>query len=180
MPSLKTITENLARAQKEFLAAADQVSSERWSTSPGEGRWSAAELVCHLIVVERAIIHRADKLLQNPPPKSRPFLKRFHLPMVIVEARLLPRKTPIPLDSSLICEKEKMLAQLRAVRERTLSFMQETKDRNLAKFHMPHPFLGVLNTYEWFQLIASHELRHAKQMKEISLALPKTVATLHK
>jgi len=179
VPSLQAITENLSRAHKQFLRVADSISSEQWNARPGEGRWSAAELVCHLIMVERAIIRNADKLLQRPPT-PRPFLKRFHVPMAIVEARLIPRKTPIPLDPNLLCEKETMLAQLREVRERTFIFIEETSGKNLKKYYMPHPFLGTLNTYEWFQMIASHELRHAKQMKEISLALPKTVATLHK
>jgi len=177
--SLQAITENLSRAQKQFLSVADTIPSEHWNTSPGEGRWSAAELVCHLIMVERAIIKNAEKLLQRPP-RPRPFLKRFHLPMALVESRLIRRKAPIPLDPSLLYEKEKMLAQLREVRERTFIFIEETTGKNLKKYHMPHPFLGTLNTYEWFQMIASHEIRHAKQMKEISLALRKTVATLHK
>jgi len=130
-------------------------------------------------MVERAIIRNADKLLQHPP-KPWSFLKRIHLPLALVESRLIRRKTPIPLDPNLLCEKETMLAQLREVRERTFIFIEETSGKNLKKYYMPHPFLGTLNTYEWFQMIASHELRHAKQMKEISLALPKTVATLHK
>jgi hypothetical protein len=45
---------------------------------------------------------------------------------------------------------------------------------------MPHAFLGTLNAYEWFQMIASHEVRHTKQMKEIAAALPKVVAILQK
>jgi hypothetical protein len=43
---------------------------------------------------------------------------------------------------------------------------------------MPHAFLGTLDAYEWFQMIASHELRHIKQMKEIAESLPKTVTSL--
>jgi hypothetical protein len=39
----------------------------------------------------------------------------------------------------------------------------------------PHPFLGMLNVYEWFEMIAAHQLRHTKQMKEISTRLPKAV-----
>jgi hypothetical protein len=34
--------------------------------------------------------------------------------------------------------------------------------------------------YEWFQLIASHEVRHTKQMKEIYATLQKSVASLQK
>ena len=174
MPSLQTITENLVRAETQFLAAADSVPADQWKTCPVEGRWSAGELVCHLMQVERTIIKNTDKLLQRPP-KPRPFLKRFHMPMAVVEARLFARKTPIPLDPSPVCEKEVMLAQLREVRERTRIFMQETAAKDLRKYHMPHPFLGTFNLYEWFQVIASHQVRHAKQMREIAAALPKTV-----
>jgi uncharacterized damage-inducible protein DinB len=177
--SLKIILENLANAQKELLTAADAVPAEQWKTSPGEGRWSAGEVVGHLITVERAIIHGADELLQKPP-KSRPFFKRFHVPMIVVEARMIRRKTPIPLDAQMIRGKEEMLAELREVRERTLAFIEETKERNLSKYHLPHPFLGTLNAYEWLQLIASHEIRHTKQMKEIAGDLLKVVANSQK
>jgi hypothetical protein len=179
VPILQTITEKLARSQKEFLSAADSVPAEQWKISPDDDRWSAGELVGHLITIERTIIRSADKLLQKPP-KSRSFLRRFHLPMALVESRLIRRKTPIPLDPELVREKEEMLAQFREVRERTLAFMEETRGRDLRKYHMLHPFLGTLNAYEWFQMIASHEVRHTKQMREIARALPKTVTSLQK
>ena len=100
--------------------------------------------------------------------------------MLLVEARLIPRKTPIPLDPALICEKDRMLAQLREVRAGTLVFAEESAGKGLGKYHMPHPFLGTLNMYEWLQMIASHQIRHTKQLEEIAAALPKTVTTLHK
>jgi uncharacterized damage-inducible protein DinB len=177
--ALQAIIENLARAQAEFLSAAEAVPADQWKRNPSEGKWSAGDVVAHLIMVERTILRGTDKLLQKPP-KPRPFFKRFHIPMALVESRLIPRKTPIPLDPSLVGQKEEMLAQLREVRGRTLAFMEETRGRNLTKYHMPHPFLGTLNTYEWFQMIASHEVRHTKQMKEISAALQKSVASLQK
>jgi hypothetical protein len=179
VPALQTIAENLARAQREFLSAADTVLADQWKRNPSEGRWSAGEVVAHLIMVERAILAGTDRLLQKPP-KPRPFLKRFHLPMLLVEARLIPLKTPIPLDPSLVNRKEEMLAHLREVRGRTLAFMEETRGRELSAYHMPHPFLGTFNTYEWFQMIASHEVRHTKQMKEIAAALQKNVTSSQK
>ncbi len=179
MPSLKSITQNLARAEKEFLTAAEAVPANQWKRRPGEECWSAGEVVCHLIMVEQAVIKGADRLLQSPP-KPRPFLKRFHIPMSLVESRVIRRKSPIPLDPGLIGEKEMMLGQLRTVRERTLAFLEETKGKDLSNYHMAHPFLGTLNAYEWFQMIASHEVRHSKQMREIAGALPKSVTTLEK
>ena len=179
MPSRKTIVENLDRAQREFLRAADAVCANQWKARPGEGRWSAGELVGHLITIEGAILRNADRMLQKPP-KSVPFYKRFHVPMAVVESRLIRRKTPIPLDTQIVREREEMLAELREVRERTLAFIEETMEPDLRKYRMPHAFLGTLNAYEWFQMIASHEVRHTKQMKEIANSLPKVVAILQK
>jgi hypothetical protein len=179
MPSLTAIIQNLSRAQSELLLAADAISAQHWKTKPAEGRWSAGELTGHLITVERAIIGGTDKLLRKPP-KAVYFFKRFHLPMAVAESRLIRLKSPLPLDPQIVCEKEKMLAELRQVRERTLAFIAETMGRDLSKYRMKHPFLGSLNTYGWFQLIASHEIRHLKQMREIAEALPKTVTSLQK
>jgi len=179
VPSLATIIENLARAQSELLRAADAVPADQWKAKPAEGRWSAGELIGHLSAIERAILIRADKILQNPP-KSVPFYKRFHVPMIIVEARVIRRKAPAAREPQIVREKEEMLAELRGVRERTLAFIEETKVRDLSKYNMPHPFLGNLNAYDWLQFIASHEIRHMKQMREIAATLPKTVTSLHK
>jgi uncharacterized damage-inducible protein DinB len=179
VPPLNTVVENLDRAQKTFLRTADSVPAYLWRTPPGEGRWSAGELVGHLITVERAILRNMDKVLQKPP-RALPFYKRFHIPMAVVELRLIRRKSPIPIDGQTLREKEGMLAELREVRERTLAFIGETMERDLSKYTMPHAFLGTLNVYGWLQMIASHEVRHTKQMQEIAKALPKVVANLQK
>lgn len=179
MRSLETIHENLAQAQLGFLSAADTVRAEEWVRRPGASQWSAGELVAHLISVERAVLGTADRITQHPP-RPVPFIKRFHLPMVLVESRVIRRRSPIPQDLALLCEKEEMLAELRGVRERTLAFMEETRGRDLSRYRYRHAFLGSLNLYEWFQMIASHEVRHTKQMKEIASGLPKVVASLQK
>jgi uncharacterized damage-inducible protein DinB len=179
VPPLATIIENLARAQSELLRAADAVPADQWKTRPADERWSAGELIAHLSAIERAILGRADKLLQKPP-RSVPFYKRFHVPMMIVEARVIRRKAPAAIEPHSVGEKEEMLAELRGVRERTLAFIEETRGRDLSQYNMPHPFLGNLNAYDWLQFVASHEIRHMKQMREIAGSLPKTVTSLQK
>ena len=179
MPPLPKIIENLARAQSELMRAADAIPAEQWKTRPVEGRWSAGELVVHLSAVERFILSRTDKLLQNPP-KAVPFYRRLHLPMKIVEARVIRRKAPAIVEPQMAGKKEETLAELRGVRERTLAFIEETRGRDLSKYNFRHPFLGNLNAYEWLQFIASHEIRHLKQMREIAASLRKNVTSLQK
>jgi hypothetical protein len=124
-------------------------------------------VIAHLIMVERAVLGSADRVMQDAP-REFPLLKSFHLPLALVEIRLIRRKTPIPLDTELVREKETMLAELRDVRERTLAFVDETRARDLSKYRWRHRFLGTLNTYDWLRMVACHELRHEKQLKEIA------------
>jgi hypothetical protein len=179
MAAVSDIVEKLGSAQAGLLRAADAVSSEQWQTKPSPNVWGAAELTCHLMTIERVVLGGANRCLHNPP-KTFPLLKRLHLPVAISSSRLFRLKTPIPLDPTLIREKEAMLAELRDVRERTLAFIAETSGRDLSVYRWRHPFMGVLNVYEWMEMIAGHEVRHTKQMREIAASLPKVVASLQK
>jgi len=172
--SLSPILERLGAAQTAFFRCADAVPREQWATKPSAQEWSTAEVAAHLVMVERTILSGADCITQNAP-RAVPLLRRLHLPLWLVETRIVRRKTPIPLDPSLVADKEHMLGELRATRERTLAFLEETRNRDLRAFRWPHPFLGMLNFYQWFEMIAAHQLRHTKQVKEISVRLLKVV-----
>ena len=171
---LDSILACLSKAQSGLLSAADSVPAEEWKTRPSEGRWSAAELVAHLMMVERAVIGKADRVAQRPP-KRVSLLKRIHIPMALVESRWIRRKAPVPVEPDMLREKEGMLAELRTVRERSLAFLEEARDRNMGEYCWAHQALGTLNIYEWLQFIASHEIRHTKQMREIAASLPKPI-----
>lgn len=170
MRTIQPIREKLVRAQTAFFRAADRIPVEKWGNCPAPNEWSAAQLVAHLVVVERGVVTRVDQLTQNSP-NPIPFLKRMHLPLWLVEARVIRRKSPVPLDEKLLAEKEAMLAGLRSARERTLAFIAETERRDLSAYCWQHPFLGMLNVYEWMEMIAAHQLRHTKQVREIEAKL---------
>lgn len=172
--NLSPILVKLADAQSAFLRAADSIPAEQWNEKPNANEWSAAELVAHLIMVERSIVTSADRMVQKAP-KPVPFWKRAHLPMWFAEVRLIRLKSPFAVDAALVTTKEEMLAELRQARERTLAFLAETQNRDLSGYGWSHVFLGRLNMYEWFELIAAHQLRHTKQIHEIPERLPKVV-----
>jgi len=178
MPKIEPILQKLDSSRRHLLSAADAVCSEHWQTPPSQGRWCAAQLVAHLALVERFILRKADQLTQGFP-SARPFFARLHVPFAIVERGWFPRKSPARVTPGEIAAgKEDMLADLREARERTLAFLDETKGRDLSGYCWPHPFLGTLSVYDWLRFIASHEIRHTKQMREIAVSLPKSVANL--
>ena len=179
MPNLDSLRAKLFSAQSRFLTAADTIPLDLWQTSPSANAWSAADVVAHLCQIESSIISISDRILRHAP-RPVPFLKRFRLPLFLAEYRVLRFQSPLPVDPSLLAEKDPMLAALCTVRERTLAFLDETKSRNLAPYCFPHPFLGMFNLYGWLELVACHQLRHAKQVHEIATLIPKHVVTSQK
>jgi len=177
--ALEPILDKLTTAQTFFFRAADAVIPEQWNRKPSREEWSAAELVAHLSSVERNIVSTADRVTQKSPRPVSLFM-RIHLPVRLVESRVIRRKSPIAFDEALLADKEDMLADLRGARERSLAFLAETESRDLHAYRWKHPFLGMLNVYEWFEMIAAHQVRHTKQMKEISARLPKAVGISQK
>ncbi len=179
MPNLDAIRSKLLNAQSRFLTSADSVPFLDWQTRPVESRWSAAEITAHLCQVESSIILNAERILKHEP-RHIPFTKRFRLPLFLVEYRVRRLRSPLPVDPTLLAEKDAQLGGLRTVRDRTLAFLDETKSRNLAAYRFPHPFLGMFTIYNWLELIAGHQIRHSKQVHEIATLLPNRVATSRK
>jgi hypothetical protein len=138
----------------------------RWRESPAPDSWSVAEVIAHVASVEERTIFGMKRLLRSAPnPVS--LRKRFHLPLAIATWRGRKVRTPIPLDRNRVCDKQESFAGLVVTRQATLEFIAATRGTDVSLYHYQHPFLGNLNMYEWFRTIGYHELRHAKQIREL-------------
>jgi hypothetical protein len=161
------------------MRQASVINCDQWATKPNPKDWSAAEVAAHLKLVETGIVFKATRVCQKTP-KHFSVWQRLHLPLLLAERRLIRFKAPDLVDPllserSLVDEKEKMLSDLRSAREASLTFLEETKSRDLSDYRWNHPFLGNLSLYGWFELIAAHEVRHTRQMREIGNQLRKVV-----
>jgi hypothetical protein len=164
--NLEPILDLLRTSRRNLVAAANEVPSELWRASPGAGRWSSAEVVAHVTMVEQAIIAGAKKVLQAAP-KPVPLLKRLHAPVALAAWRGTKRRSPVELDQSLVTDRPDALNRLNSARETTVGLIESTRGRDLRVYRFPHPFLGSLNIYDWFRMIAYHDLRHAQQIREV-------------
>jgi hypothetical protein len=166
MRNLTPIVEHLNATRAALLATAGRIPEGRWKESPRPGAWSAGEVVAHLTMVEERVIEGAAKVVRAAPVPV-PLWKRAHLPVPLAEWRGFRVKTPIPLDPTFVAERQSMLARLGQVRERTIGFIETNRGRDLGVYRFPHPFFGSLNVYDWMQMIAYHDARHTKQIREI-------------
>ena len=161
---LDRIRQRLETARRGLLEAVAPVSEEEWKQKPPQGGWSVAEILVHLGQVEMRVMTGAKERLRSEP-QPRSFRERFHLPVWLVEYRVVKRESPIPLDEKLIADKAESLARLSAIRDDTLGVLKENEEKNLSGYHMKHPFLGQLDFHEWMRMLASHEIRHTKQIR---------------
>ena len=166
MANVPSIIDKLNAVRAGLESAAGGVPVELWREPPRPGAWSAAEVIAHLTMVEGKITEGAARLVRSAPAPV-PLWNRLHIPARLAEWRGFRVKTPLPLDPSLLAEKEAMLARLAELRRGTLALLEEHRGRELSAYRWKHPFFGSLNYYSWFRMIAHHEARHTKQLREI-------------
>jgi len=163
----QTVESSLTRVRKQMDGVLAPISDANWARRPQQGGWSVGEVLAHLMQVERAVCDAARKTLAKPPqPLQRKLLR---VPIAVIQFRGIKRESPIPLDAALVQGKAEMLAKFAARRGETLTFLRETLagGRDLAGYHWRHPFFGTLTFAEWCRVLAYHETRHTKQIREI-------------
>jgi hypothetical protein len=166
MTKVAPILALLDRAHQGLVAACAEIPPARWKTPSSGGGWSASEVLAHLTMVETAVWDGAREVLAQKPGRH-PLRKRLHIPPAFSQWRLLKVKTPVPLDSALVLSRDESLQSFAAARDRTLKFIAEAGARDLRPYRRSHPFLGSLDLYDWLRVLAYHEIRHTKQLREI-------------
>ncbi len=160
----------LERKRALLLAEVSRVSAGDFGRRPAEGSWSVAEILVHLVQVESAVLAGANRAVQRGPARVA-WSKHLHVPLRLAAWRVRKVKSPIPLDSRLMGEGEALLARLGASRQQLLRFLEEIEERDFRQYGFEHPFFGYLNLREWFSVVAWHEVRHARQIRETAVSL---------
>jgi hypothetical protein len=156
--------------QRSVLKSAfESVPPELRDRPPGPERWSAANIVEHLAIVEGRIstilaerIQEARRELSAETNMS-PILpsidyKRMYDRSIRVKAP--ETATPTGLDAA------SAWAALENAGLRMRAMLVENDGLALASVTHPHPRFGVLSVYQWVAFLGAHEVRHAEQIRE--------------
>jgi hypothetical protein len=144
------------------------LTPEQLKHRPDASRWTVAENLEHITIVEQSILAGLQRTLQKPPePEKKSAMTdeellehcgRVRQPLVAPE-RLRPTSR-WPLAD--------LLTEFDAARQRTIEFAGVAADtRELRQYFMPHPMFGELDGYQWFILAAGHSERHCHQCAAI-------------
>ena len=164
----------LLDAEREgLLAAVQRVPAELRDRRPAAMRWSIAEVLEHLVTVERGIAKLIATRGRQPSPPGAPAPVPLDAERVAklrnrgerVEApeRVRPTGTVAAADA---------LAALLEARAALRQALLDADPASLERYTHAHAVLGPLCLRDWAQFIAHHEARHTGQVLEIAEALP--------
>ena len=173
-PRLRMALDHVDHSRLELLAALDTVPVEHQAVRPAPDSWSAAEVLEHLARVERGLVKLAEMKLaefraMSPVPAEATELPAFDLAkFTLVEARTTRLDAPERVCPTGTMSAPEGRTAILEVRRAFLEQLSSGDGLPLSQVVHPHPFLGPLDLYEWVYLIGSHEVRHARQLREIA------------
>src|SRR6266481_5025487 len=131
---------------------------------PDASRWSVAENLEHMTIVEQHILVGLTRTLQKAPdPATKPALPDEQL-LANFGRVVQPITAPEPLRPTSRWPLSDLLTEWDAARRRTVDFSPTAADtKELRHYFMPHPLFGELDCYQWFIIAAGHSARHCNQ-----------------
>jgi hypothetical protein len=163
-----------------LLQAARGLSAEQQCFQCAADRWSVADCIEHITVVEDKILKSIEKSLEAPATAEKPDTEgkdRVILDNVPFRAKRV-QGPPSVMPARRWRDFDELLGEFEATRERTQRFAASTTG-DLRAIAFPHLFFGPLDGYQWLLFLAAHCERHVRQMEEVKSdpAFPGTVGT---
>jgi len=165
------------QAQRAVLAAAvEALSPSLRDRSPAPGRWSCAEVLEHLLRVERQVVKLLGRVVREAIAAGLPRETEATSVLSPQQAEwLLNRErkdqSPAPAAPRAQILAADAWAGLQASRQELLQLLAEADGYALGTLAAPHPLLGTIDAYQWFSFVGYHEARHAAQVRDLSRAL---------
>ena len=172
---LTDVLSRLDRARASLHAAVTAIPPEMQRQRPSPDRWSVAEVLEHLVLVERLFGGRIIKTL-DAARAGLASEANGRVPLAdTIEQRMADRvnkrQAPEPARPTGAVD----VAAGWAALENDLASLREALNScdglALSQVTLDHAFFGTMTVYQWVELMAAHEGRHTEQIREIAAAL---------
>ena len=166
-PERKKALHYIEETNRTLYDAVKNLSDAQWTFKPAPGRWSIAEVVEHMALIQDVVLGVLSKLPTAPaPPEDRDVAKldaeliakvtgrteKFEAPPA---ARPSGRRTPAAAPDHF----KESNSKIRAALETT---------HDLRAHAIPHPILpGPWDGYQWIIGVVAHTSRHTQQILEV-------------
>ncbi|MEM6800838.1 MAG: DinB family protein [Bacteroidota bacterium] len=166
-----TYLNQLADSKLKMLLALHEFSEKDFLTKISPLRWSAAEVLEHVIKVEQRILSQLIEM--GKVPSNTNFEEGLSNEEVLrlssnAEHKSQAREGSLP--KGLFEDKLSAIAMFEKIRAESEDFIKTT-EIDFETIGAPHPRLGPLNGHNWLVFISGHCLKHVPQIEAIKADL---------
>jgi hypothetical protein len=149
----RPIDEILASTPATLEALAENLGSQRLTVAPAPGKWTPAEILCHLADCEVAFGFRLRQTLAHDPAQGHHILQPFDQDRW---AALYPSITA-----------DQALAAFAAMREWNLILIRNAPP-SAAHKPVTHPERGAMTFTTILETMAGHDINHIQQLQRLA------------
>jgi uncharacterized damage-inducible protein DinB len=175
-PRIREVVEALDSRRAELTRAVNEVPTSARDRRPSEDRWSVAEVLEHLALVEENIPQRVKALVTEQRTnglgaerESTSIAETIDSAFMLDRSKKRVAREAMQPRSGV--DAAAAWTRLERARQVTHETLRELDGVALSDVSAPHPALGSLNGYQWFLFLAAHEGRHTAQIREITAAI---------
>ena len=169
--TIEAIYNGNAKVRARLKDVVSDLSQEQASALPEGEKWTVAQIVEHISMVDESAMKICGKLLRKAQEAgavsdgkaviSDNFVQKgSEVAAVKLNAPEVVQPSGTRTISDSIAKLDETTEQLEQLRE-----MFESVDGTDHKF--PHPFFGDISAQEWLALKGGHEMRHIKQIEKV-------------
>lgn len=168
-PRLDELLTYVDRETSALRDVYESVPQQERNVRSDPARWSPAEIVRHLAIVDQRVVQLLGKLIDQaralpPETETSPLLPNPVVSRVLDRGRRFKTSQasePVQTDH------ERVWGELIATRRALAEVVATGDGLALGSVSAPHPALGTFNGYEWIIFVGAHAARHADQMFEM-------------
>ncbi|HEU5140746.1 MAG TPA: DinB family protein [Bacillales bacterium] len=156
----------IVQARGALLAGVEGLTDEQLNDEVEEGRWTVAQVLDHLYLMERGVTAQIQRALADP--ESRP--ARTKKPIERTLDRKYKVEAPAPFQPTKgFLSREEIVGRLKESRDQLLRVIND--EAALEEKSFRHPVFGTMDLQQWIAFIGYHERRHLQQIEDLKTKL---------
>ena len=172
-PRTVELEEHLALSRRILNDAVEQVPADMRERKPAEKRWSVAENLEHLSLVELRLARALTQMIERAKHEKVPedtdtssVLSRIDVNRMIDRSRRLDAAESAQPSRGLSADAA--WRELEQSRRELVLAVRSGDGIDLFQVETEHPVFGPISAYAWIVFAGAHEQRHALQIHEIA------------
>jgi len=157
----------LEKEKDQLMELLTQTGFKQLYSRPAQGKWSAMQVVWHMMLAEKISFKYIEKRMKNADQYPVAGLKSRLLSFMVIHGLNLPLKFKagvavgdVPSEPAL----EDLEKQWEEVRIHMKAVLDQATDENASRCLYIHPVAGPMNLFDAMRFMVKHFLRHKRQL----------------